>query len=95
MKGVNDCTHRGPWPAESGGLRGPGDVEVELTVLLGTAELTLEEASRLTQGQVVELDRFVDDPVDLLLNGQLVGRGEVVMEEEGPMVIVTDVLESR
>ena len=43
------------------------------------------------QGQVLELDRFVDDPVDLLLNGQLVARGEVVVDSDGPVVVVTDV----
>ena len=76
---MSTSNHRGPWPGDTPLSRGPSDVEVCLTVRLGSAELTLDQVARLTQGQVVELDRFVDDPVDLLLNGQLVARGEVIM----------------
>jgi flagellar motor switch protein FliN/FliY len=84
---------KGPWPADASLTRGPADVEIELSVRLGTAQLTLAEVAGLAQGQVIELDRFIDDPVDLLLNGQLVARGEVALGDDGPTVVVTEVLE--
>ena len=83
----------GPWPDNAGSSRGPADVELEITVRLGSAELTVAEIASLSQGQIIELDRFVDDPVDLLLNNQLVARGEIVVESEGPLVVVTSVVE--
>ena len=82
----------GPWPDDVPS-RGPSDLELTLTLRLGSTQLPLTEIVELTQGQVLELDRFVDDPVDLLLNGQLVARGEVVVESEGPVVVITDVVE--
>ena len=81
----------GIWPADAPLARGPGDAEIELTVRLGTATVTLGQISALASGQVIELDRFVDDPVDILLNGQVVARGEVVVEPDGPVVVVTEV----
>ncbi|MBO9533316.1 MAG: flagellar motor switch protein FliN [Solirubrobacteraceae bacterium] len=58
------------------------DVAVEVSVELGRARVTLGEAMALGPGAVVPLDRTAGQPVDLLVNGQLVARGEVVVVDD-------------
>jgi len=56
------------------------DIDVRLTVELGRAKMTLREVLALGEGSVVTLDRLVDEPLDILVNGKLIARGEVVAE---------------
>lgn len=58
------------------------DVQVTLTVEIGRARLPIKELLALNQGSIVSLDREVNEPLDLLVNGTLIARGEVV-ESEG------------
>ncbi len=58
------------------------DVEVPVTVVLGSVRKSLAEVLSLCEGQVIELDRVAGEPVDLLVNGKLVARGEVVVVDE-------------
>lgn len=55
------------------------DVQLALTLRFGSRRLLLREVLDLNPGAVVELDRKIEDPVDLLLDGHLVARGEVVV----------------
>lgn len=55
------------------------DVPVTLSVEIGRNKLSIKELLRLNQGAVVELDREVNEPLDLLVNGTLMARGEVVV----------------
>lgn len=55
------------------------DVELALTLRFGTKSLLLQDILQLNAGSVVELDRQVQDPVELLLDGRLIARGEVVV----------------
>ena len=55
------------------------DVPLSLTVELGSTELPLAEVLRLDSGSVGSLDRLPGEPIDLLINGQLFARGEVVV----------------
>jgi flagellar motor switch protein FliN len=55
------------------------EVELELTLRFGSRQLTLREILELSPGSVIELDRQVQEPVDMLLDGRLVARGEVVV----------------
>ncbi|PLW68303.1 flagellar motor switch protein FliN [Pseudohalioglobus lutimaris] len=55
------------------------DVPVTLSVEIGRNRLPIKELLRLNQGAVVELDREVNQPLDLLVNGTLMARGEVVV----------------
>ncbi|MXP27645.1 flagellar motor switch protein FliN [Porphyrobacter algicida] len=57
------------------------DIAVQLTVELGSARMSLREVMALAEDEVVVLDRLVDEPVDLLVNGTLVARGEVVSDK--------------
>tara|TARA_R110000823_G_scaffold47903_15_gene121886 strand:+ start:2474 stop:2863 length:390 start_codon:yes stop_codon:yes gene_type:complete len=55
------------------------DVPVTLSVEIGRSKLAIRELVSLNQGSVVELDREVNEPLDLLVNGTLMARGEVVV----------------
>lgn len=54
------------------------DVDVKLTVEIGSAELTLRELLALGESSVIELDRQANELLDVFVNGTLIGRGEVV-----------------
>lgn len=55
------------------------DIDLPLSVRFGETELTLHALTRLGPGSVIDLGRSPDDPVDVLVNGRLVARGEVVV----------------
>ena len=54
------------------------DVDVKLTVEIGSTQLTLRELLALGEASVIELDRQANDLLDVFVNGTLIGRGEVV-----------------
>jgi flagellar motor switch protein FliN/FliY len=53
-------------------------IPMRLSVEVGSASMTLAELIAMKQDAVVELDRQTDDPLDILVNGTLIARGEVV-----------------
>ena len=55
------------------------DVELPVSVSFGRASLQIKDALKLTTGSVVELDRAVNEPVDVLVNNRVIARGEVVV----------------
>lgn len=67
------------------------DVELALTLRFGSRRLLLREVLDLNPGAVVDLDRQVQEPVNVLLDGRLVARGEVVVLEGNYGVRVTEV----
>jgi flagellar motor switch protein FliN/FliY len=66
------------------------DVQLGVTMRFGSRRLLLREVLELSPGAVVELDRKVQEPVDLLLDGRLVARGEVVVIDGNYGLRVTD-----
>jgi len=68
--------------APSGSLDIIMDVELPLVVRLGEAEMTLEELLRLRPGSIVELDKQVNEPAELIVNNKVVAYGEVVVIHE-------------
>jgi flagellar motor switch protein FliN/FliY len=69
--------------AESGIAQDSGmgtllDIELPVTLHFGRTQMLLENALSLRAGSVVELDRRADEPVDVLVNGRVVARGEAV-----------------
>ena len=68
--------------AGSDGLRLLENIGVKLTVEVGRAEMTIRDLLRLSEGSVIELDRLAGDPLDVLVNGTLIAKGEVVMVGE-------------
>jgi flagellar motor switch protein FliN/FliY len=71
------------------------DVTVELTVEVGRTRMTLGQALSLGPGSVVTLDRLADNPVDLLVNGKPIARGEVVVIDEEFGLRITEVATPR
>lgn len=58
------------------------DISVEVSVTLGTADLRVHQLLKLGRGAVVELDRNVNDYVDIYANDVLIGKGEVVVTDD-------------
>tara|TARA_A100001011_G_scaffold114411_1_gene121060 strand:- start:50 stop:364 length:315 start_codon:yes stop_codon:yes gene_type:complete len=58
------------------------NIEVKLTVEVGSTELKIRDLLRLNEGSVVELERLAGDPLDILANGVKIAKGEVVMVGE-------------
>jgi flagellar motor switch protein FliN len=67
------------------------DVELEATLRFGSREMPLGEILDLGPGDVVELDRNVSDPVDLIVGDKIVGRGEVMLVNGNFGLRVTEV----
>jgi flagellar motor switch protein FliN len=67
------------------------NVVVELTVEVGRTKMSLGQAMALGPGSVVTLDRLADQPVDLLVNGKPIARGEVVVIDEEFGLRITDI----
>ncbi|MDQ2878825.1 MAG: flagellar motor switch protein FliN [Pseudomonadota bacterium] len=68
------------------------DVDVKLTVEIGSTSLTLRELLALGESSVIELDRQSNELLDVLVNGTLIGRGEVVMVGERFGVRMTELV---
>lgn len=68
------------------------DVELDLRIELGRTELLIEEVLRLVEGSVVPLDKLAGDPVDILVNGRLIARGEVLVLNDNFCVRVAEIL---
>ncbi len=67
------------------------DIDVDVSITLGTANLRVYQLLRLGRGAVVELDRNIDDNVDIYVNDVLIGHGEVVVtDDENIGISVTD-----
>ena len=73
-------------------LRRLSDVPIDLTVEIGRTRLTVGETLELRQGSILTLNRMAGEPVDLLVNGTPIARGEVVVIDEQFGVRITDVL---
>ena len=66
-------------------------VQVRVTVEVGRTRLSLAELVKLAPGSLVALDREAHEPVDILVNGRVVARGEVVTIDEKYGVRITSV----
>jgi flagellar motor switch protein FliN len=71
------------------------DVPVSLTVELGGCKLPMSEVLQLAPGSVVQLEKSASEPLDLLVNGKLIARGEVVVLDERFGIRVTELLNSQ
>ena len=67
------------------------DVPVELTVEIGRTRMTIGETLALGPGAIVSLNRLAGEPVDLLVNGTPIARGEVVVIDEEFGLRITEV----
>ena len=75
-----------------GDLRRLSAVPVDLSVEMGRTRMTVGETLELRQGSIITLNRMAGEPVDLLVNGTAIARGEVVVIDEQFGLRVTEVL---
>lgn len=68
------------------------DVPLEVVVELGRTEMQIKDVLNLAQGSVVELDRMAGEPINILVNGKLVARGEVVVIDENFGIRITNII---
>ncbi|SDD45930.1 hypothetical protein SPACI_026290 [Sporomusa acidovorans DSM 3132] len=68
------------------------DVPLQITVELGRTRKLIRDILELSQGSVVELDKLAGEPVDILVNGKLIAKGEVVVIDENFGVRITDII---
>jgi flagellar motor switch protein FliN/FliY len=82
----------GARPAAPPALERLHDVPVELAVEIGRTRMTVRAALALGPGSIVTLDRLAGEPVDLLVNGRPIARGEVVVIDEEFGLRITEVV---
>jgi len=70
------------------------DVPLDVTVELGSTQKPIKEILELGPGSIIELDKMAGEPADILVNGKLVARGEVVVIDENFGVRVTEIINS-
>ena len=80
-------------PVVAGDLSRLSDIPMELAVEIGRTGMTVGETLGLRVGSVVELERQAGEPVDLLVNGTAIARGEVVVIDERYGLRITEILE--
>jgi len=71
------------------------DIPVELVVELGRTRLTVKELSELQEDDVIKLDSLAGQPLEILVGGQLFGRGEVVLQEDRVGLRITELTGGR
>jgi len=74
------------------GLGALAMVEADLTVIIGRARRPIRELLDMRPGSVIALDRTPSDPVEILANGTLVARGEMVVVDGGLGVRITEIV---
>jgi flagellar motor switch protein FliN/FliY len=68
------------------------EVEVEITLEIGRRRMKIEDVLRLSTGATIELSKAAGEPIDIYVNGQLLGRGEAVVVGDRYGVRITELL---
>lgn len=68
------------------------EVEIELTLEIGRRKMRIADVLKLGPGQVLELDKQAGEPLDLLVNGRLIGRGEAVVVGDRYGIRITELV---
>jgi flagellar motor switch protein FliN/FliY len=68
------------------------DIPLEVSVELGRVRMLIKDVLELSAGSIVELDRIAGEPVDVLVNGRLVAKGEVVVIEDNFGIRITEIV---
>ena len=85
----------GKEPSARGDFNLLADVDLNVSVQLGRARLKVRDLLGRAEGSVVELDRAVGAPFDVVVNGRLIARGEVVVVDDGLGVRITELVQGR
>jgi flagellar motor switch protein FliN/FliY len=68
------------------------DVPLQVTVELGRTQRKIKDILEMGPGSIIELDKLAGEPVDILVNGKTVAKGEVVVIDESFGVRITDII---
>ena len=68
------------------------DVEVELTLEIGRRRMRIADVMKLGPGKMVELDKQAGEPLELLVNGRLIGRGDAVVVGDHYGIRITEIV---
>jgi len=68
------------------------DVPLQISAELGRTSMPIKEILQLSPGSVIELNKLAGEPVDILVNGKLIARGEVVVADENFAVRITEII---
>nr|1YAB_A Chain A, chemotaxis protein [Thermotoga maritima MSB8]1YAB_B Chain B, chemotaxis protein [Thermotoga maritima MSB8] len=71
------------------------DIPLKVTVELGRTRMTLKRVLEMIHGSIIELDKLTGEPVDILVNGKLIARGEVVVIDENFGVRITEIVSPK
>lgn len=71
------------------------DLPVRVDVILGEARIPMDELIALPIGEIVALERHVNEPVDILVSGQLVARGRLVICDGELGITLSEIVDSR
>jgi flagellar motor switch protein FliN len=71
------------------------DVPLEVTVELGRTSKSIKEILDFAPGTIIELNRLAGEPIDVLVNGKFVAKGEVVVMEEAFGIRVTEIIKNK
>ena len=81
----------GPVPVNDANIGLILDVPLEITVELGRTRKSIKDVLELTNGSIIELERLAGEPVDIMVNGKYLAKGEVVVIDENFGVRITDI----
>ncbi len=73
-------------------------IPVSVDVVLGSATMPVSRLMKLARGSVIALDRKVGEPIDVMVNGRIIARGEVVLMEDGTSrfgISLTEIVNAR
>ncbi len=69
------------------------DVPMDVTVRIGSTQKSIDEVGNFTKGTIIELDTLADEPVEIIVNGNLIARGDVVVVDDNFAVRITEIVE--
>jgi flagellar motor switch protein FliN/FliY len=82
-----------PAPPSTGAMHLLRDVEVEITLEIGRRRMRIADVLKITAGQTLELGKGAGEPLDLYVNGRLLGRGEAVVVGNRYGVRITELVD--
>ncbi|MRJ01889.1 MAG: flagellar motor switch protein FliN [Epsilonproteobacteria bacterium] len=68
------------------------DIPLEVTVEIGTTEMLIEEVLKLNPNSIIELDRYINEPIDLKINGKVIAKGELYTVKSNFGIRITQIV---
>ena len=82
-------------PAATSGLHMLRDVEVEVTLEIGRKKMKIADLLKVTAGQTLELEKSAGEPLEILVNGRVIGRGEAIVIGDRYGLRITEIVDPR